>query len=591
MLVVVVLLLAAGAGATMASKRQRTAERPAACPFAAFTESVGSMRDWLARHGDLDTRLRQGAGIATIPDFLPPEAAEAALLQLQQIPEAEWRCEQGDAEGAEGSSDEPTHRFSVCEQDAADVVGGLARVLWVARPQCLPSFSTLRLSSSDHLGRRDDRAQAEVMGADGEPTVFSRSIGAVLCLSKDWQPAFGAQFVDFAAAREQPHHITLAFNTLLVFEIPRVYAVSRLGADAPPLFAVHGWWMTEGELYSMSDTDTDEDEDEDGQMRSGPAAGTRSAVAAAIATKVRDHQSELVSASVPRPLPSSVLQANCGIDGSSALRTITAAHCASFQRDGLVVIDNVLPLTWARSVQDKVGVLERSGAMKATVQQGYGVRQDKIVFLVRKLLRMAILLRAHALKQAAFVAWQTAATAPAPIALAMTYLVSVAHALNRHLGLELLAPEAAMVTCFDGNGSHFVAHRDNACEVDLSDGDSSADDDTAPAASASASAAAALDGASCINAREVTAILYANADWDESHGGCLRCHIGADIDDGTGETAEEVRDVAPCAGRLVLFKSRELLHEVLPSQARRVAISLWLLDGRLPLRGGDGDVL
>ena len=39
---------AAGASATMASKRQRTAERPAACPFAAFTESVGSMRDWLA---------------------------------------------------------------------------------------------------------------------------------------------------------------------------------------------------------------------------------------------------------------------------------------------------------------------------------------------------------------------------------------------------------------------------------------------------------------------------------------------------------------------------------------------------------------
>ena len=36
---------------------------------------------------------------------------------------------------------------------------------------------------------------------------------------------------------------------------------------------------------------------------------------------------------------------------------------------------------------------------------------------------------------------------------------------------------------------------------------------------------------------------------------------------------------------MVLFKSRELLHEVLPSHARRVAISLWLLDGSLPLRG------
>ena len=151
----------------------------------------------------------------------------------------------------------------------------------------------------------------------------------------------------------------------------------------------------------------------------------------------------------------------------------------------------------------------------------------------------------------------------------MTYLASVAHALNQSLGLELLVPEAAMVTCFDGNGSHFVAHRDNACTIP----------DDADASSPSAQTG-------CINAREVTAIIYGNVDWDESHGGALRCHVGADKDDGSGETATDVRDVAPHAGRLVLFKSRELLHEVLPSYGRRVAISLWLLDGRLPLRSG-----
>jgi Rps23 Pro-64 3,4-dihydroxylase Tpa1-like proline 4-hydroxylase len=151
----------------------------------------------------------------------------------------------------------------------------------------------------------------------------------------------------------------------------------------------------------------------------------------------------------------------------------------------------------------------------------------------------------------------------------MTYLESVAHALNQSLRLELLVPEAAMVTCFDGNGSHFVAHRDNACEG-FDDADTS-----------SPSAATA-----CLNAREVTAIIYGNVDWDESQGGALRCHLGADEADGFGETATDVRDVAPHAGRLVLFKSRELLHEVLPSYGRRIAISLWLLDGNLPLRTG-----
>ena len=151
----------------------------------------------------------------------------------------------------------------------------------------------------------------------------------------------------------------------------------------------------------------------------------------------------------------------------------------------------------------------------------------------------------------------------------MTYLASIAHALNQRLSLELLVPEAAMVSCFDGNGSHFVAHRDNACE---------AADDTCTSSPSAATA--------CLNAREVTAIIYGNLDWDETHGGALRCHLGADEADGFGETATDIRDVAPHAGRLVLFKSRELLHEVLPSYGRRVAISLWLLDGRLSLRSG-----
>ena len=48
-----------------------------------------------------------------------------------------------------------------------------------------------------------------------------------------------------------------------------------------------------------------------------------------------------------------------------------------------------------------------------------------------------------------------------------------------------------MATCYDGDGSHFIVHRDNTCDA------------TAAASWASGSTA---DG--CINAREATAILY-----------------------------------------------------------------------------------
>ena len=124
-----------------------------------------------------------------------------------------------------------------------------------------------------------------------------------------------------------------------------------------------------------------------------------------------------------------------------------------------------------------------------------------------------------------------------------------------------------MATCYDGDGSHFIVHRDNTCD-----------------ATAAASWAGAGEAGRCINAREVTALLYPNVGWEAAHGGELRCHIGAAPDDETGDTADTTRDVAPVACRLVVFKSRELLHEVLPSYHRRLAISLWLLDSKLQLR-------
>lgn len=71
----------------------------------------------------------------------------------------------------------------------------------------------------------------------------------------------------------------------------------------------------------------------------------------------------------------------------------------------------------------------------------------------------------------------------------------------------------------------------------------------------------------------MTAVLYGNdAQWDAAvQGGALRCYNEEDHTGGTW------RDVAPIGGRLVLFWSTKLLHEVLPAFAARYALTLWMM--------------
>lgn len=69
--------------------------------------------------------------------------------------------------------------------------------------------------------------------------------------------------------------------------------------------------------------------------------------------------------------------------------------------------------------------------------------------------------------------------------------------------------------------------------------------------------------------RRITAIYYMNKGWKSEDGGVLRIH------EGKGEVGGKYRDVAPLGDRLVLFLS-DLLHEVLPSHAPRIALSGWL---------------
>jgi SM-20-related protein len=70
--------------------------------------------------------------------------------------------------------------------------------------------------------------------------------------------------------------------------------------------------------------------------------------------------------------------------------------------------------------------------------------------------------------------------------------------------------------------------------------------------------------------RIVTVILYLNDSWTEADGGQLRMYFPQE--DGN----ERIEDVLPVGGRLVVFLSEEIPHEVMPTQKERISITGWL---------------
>lgn len=73
--------------------------------------------------------------------------------------------------------------------------------------------------------------------------------------------------------------------------------------------------------------------------------------------------------------------------------------------------------------------------------------------------------------------------------------------------------------------------------------------------------------------RQFTAVVYCNGGWQPGHGGELRLWPPLHSKVGGDGTVSE--DVEPRAGRLVLFLSGCMPHEVLPNLHDRVAITMW----------------
>lgn len=71
--------------------------------------------------------------------------------------------------------------------------------------------------------------------------------------------------------------------------------------------------------------------------------------------------------------------------------------------------------------------------------------------------------------------------------------------------------------------------------------------------------------------RKISFAFYLNQHWSAEQGGCLRLHLA------------EPLDLAPIAGRLVLFRSDLVEHEVLTTQVERYSITGWMRDQPLGL--------
>lgn len=65
--------------------------------------------------------------------------------------------------------------------------------------------------------------------------------------------------------------------------------------------------------------------------------------------------------------------------------------------------------------------------------------------------------------------------------------------------------------------------------------------------------------------REISAVFYLNEHWEACDGGELRLHL----------PDQPVLDIPPLSGRLLLFRSAQMLHEVLPAGRERLSLTGW----------------
>jgi len=222
--------------------------------------------------------------------------------------------------------------------------------------------------------------------------------------------------------------------------------------------------------------------------------------------------------------------------------------------DSVLIVDGFLPDALYHAARSEVLQLIDGGFKRA--EQVEAIRSDEILWIPTN----------AASPPSSSVAALTAAVA------ALTSLAGRVEAPdegNNGQPVRLSAPSYVQAAVYRTTGARYTSHRDNKHRARLN-----VDDDALWLRSREQ------------RKRHVTCVLYLTPPhWDTHvHGGALRCYRGCTGDDDDGRTAVTVTDVAPVGNRLVLFRSCEVPHEVLPltgpatsSPEPRVALTIWLL--------------
>jgi hypothetical protein len=238
----------------------------------------------------------------------------------------------------------------------------------------------------------------------------------------------------------------------------------------------------------------------------------------------------------------------------TAVDALLTADCAAeLDARGYVVLDDVLDAPTCAAARRAAQALDAAGHLRPIAQQATQGRRDRSASVALSEPRAAAV-------SAGFGAASLPAVAAAGdarcLAAAAALLMAVPHALMARRSAALAPPQSLQLALYDGDGSYYARHVDNP----------------------GAGAPGAADGPPGLRTgdRALTAIVYLNPSWQPEHGGELRLWPPEASINGAPSSAEEHLDIEPRAGRLLLFDSVRVEHEVRPSRAERWALSAWV---------------
>ena len=213
----------------------------------------------------------------------------------------------------------------------------------------------------------------------------------------------------------------------------------------------------------------------------------------------------------------------CSIEAASI---ITTEHVEELIQTGVVVIDNALDESLVLAARDELQRVHVAGELKVDQhQKENNVRND-------------------------LVGWVDSSSVEtgenvSPLSPVFSLLRGVPAEIERNSTWKLSVPSLVQAALYNGSEeepSFYHTHLD--CGDPLS------------------------------NPRRVTALFYLNPEYNAvQHGGCLRAFLPK------GRGTEEYLDIEPIGGRLLLFNSCEIEHQVLPATAPRMAMTLWAFEG------------